>query len=280
MTKGRNRSGNQENIRHANRVKMQEERSAGRGKRNQQQVVEDRWAKKDVNGRVISEKFKESVEEQINKTPLIPQNQQQAEYIHNIKTKPFNIAVGYAGTSKTYIPTRIAIEKYLRGEIDKIVLVRPAISDSKSLGFYGGDLIQKSKNWLLPIMDILDEFLGKSRVEYMLAKGDILPVPLELIKGRSFKNCFVIVDEAEDLSKKEFIKCITRLGTGSYMTFAGDLRQVDIKNGSGLDFGLDLADDEELYDIWGVVDFDDPEEIVRSKHVKRTIIRLTEMGEM
>ena len=251
-----------------------------KGKRNKKQVVNDRWDKKEQTGRQITDKFAEKNEEIINTRPLRPMNQQQAEYIYNIKSKPYNIAVGYAGTSKTYIPTRIAIEQYLRGEIDKIVIVRPAVSDSKSLGFFGGDLLTKSKNWIAPVLDVLEEFLGKNRVEYMLLKGEILPVPLETIKGRSFNNSFIIVDEAEDLTKKEFVKCITRLGSNTTMVFAGDVRQVDIRGQSGIAFGLDLADDRDLYDLWGVVDFDEPEDIVRSDSVKKTIVRLTEMGEM
>jgi hypothetical protein len=166
------------------------------GKRNKQKVVQERWEKKAECGRVIKDKFEEKNVEMINSKPLRPLNQIQAEYIHNCKTKPYNIATGYAGTSKTYIPTRLAIEQYLKGEVDKIVIVRPAISDSKSLGYFGGDLLTKSKNWILPVLDVLEEFLGKNRVEYMLTKGDIVPVPLETIKGRSFNDSFIIIDEA------------------------------------------------------------------------------------
>lgn len=251
-----------------------------KGKRTKRGVVEDRWEKKEEKGRVISDKFQDKNEEIINSKPLRPLNQMQAEYIHNCKTKPYNIAIGYAGSSKTYIPTRIAVEMYLRGEIEKIIIVRPAVSDSKSLGFFGGDLLQKSKNWIMPVLDVLEEFLGKTRVEYMLTKGDIMPVPLETIKGRSFNNSFIIVDESEDATKKEFIKCVTRLGKNSTMCFCGDILQQDIRGESGLDFALKLADDEDLQDLWGVVDFNEHEDIVRSDAVKETIIRLTDMGEM
>lgn len=250
------------------------------GKRNKQKVVQERWEKKAECGRVIKDKFEEKNVEMINSKPLRPLNQIQAEYIHNCKTKPYNIATGYAGTSKTYIPTRLAIEQYLKGEVDKIVIVRPAISDSKSLGYFGGDLLTKSKNWILPVLDVLEEFLGKNRVEYMLTKGDIVPVPLETIKGRSFNDSFIIIDEAEDLTKKEFIKCVTRLGTNSTMCFCGDILQGDLRTTSGLSFGLDLADDDSLHQLWGVVNFDEPDDIVRSDSVKETIIRLTDMGEM
>lgn len=250
------------------------------GKRNKKKVVDERWEKKAETGRVIKDKFQEKNEDTINAKPLRPLNQLQSEYIHNCKTKPYNIATGYAGSSKTYIPTRLAIEYYLKGDIEKIVIVRPAVSDSKSLGFFGGDLITKSKNWILPVLDVLEEFLGKNRVEYMLIHGDIVPVPLETIKGRSFNNSFIIVDEAEDLTKKEFIKCLTRLGKNSTMCFCGDILQGDLRGSSGLSFGLDLADDDSLHHLWGVVNFDEPDDIVRSDSVKQTIVRLTEMKEM
>jgi len=250
------------------------------GKRNKQSVVNERWEKKEIKGRGTSEHHMEDRMEQINQRPIVPMNQQQAEYIENLRALPYNIACGYAGTSKTYLATRVAIEKLLMEEIDNIIIVRPAVSDSKSLGFFGGDQLQKMKNWILPVLDVLEDFLGKNNVEYLLAKGTILPVPLETIKGRSFKNAFIIIDESEDLSDKEVIKCITRLGKNSTMVFAGDVKQVDIKGGSGLSFALDMADDEDLYEDWGVVDFDDVDEIVRSEAVKRSIVRLTEMGRM
>jgi phosphate starvation-inducible PhoH-like protein len=249
-------------------------------KRNRQKVVDTRWEKKEKVGRKTSDKHMEDREVLIKRRPINPMNQQQAEYIDNLRNLPYNIAVGYAGTSKTYLATRVAIEKLLLEEIDKIIIVRPAVSDSKSLGFFGGDQLQKMKNWILPVLDVLEEFLGKGNVENMLAKGTIVPVPLETIKGRSFKNSFIIIDESEDLTEKEVIKCITRLAANSFMVFAGDIKQVDLKEGSGLSFALGLADDESLYDDWGVVDFDNVNEIVRSEAVKRSIVRLTEMGKM
>lgn len=255
-------------------------RSERRGKRNKRQVVEDRWDKKSSKGRHTSDKNLEERAEQIKARPIVPMNQQQAEYIENLRTLPYNIAVGYAGSSKTYLATRVAVEKLLLEEIEHIIIVRPAVSDSKSLGFFGGDQLQKMKNWILPVLDVLEEFLGRNNVECMLSNGTILPVPLETIKGRSFKNSFIIIDEGEDLKKNEVIKCVTRLGENSTMVFAGDIKQVDIRETSGLAFALDMADDDDLYDDWGVVDFDDVSEIVRSEPVKRCIVRLSDMGEM
>lgn len=271
MSRRNNNTNNQSQVtQHTNR----------KSKRTKKGVVEDRWEKKEEIGRSTSEKHLAERAEQIKKRPIRPMNQQQAEYVDNLRTLPYNVAIGYAGTSKTYLATRVAIEKLLMEEVDTIIIVRPAVSDSKSLGFFGGDQLQKMKNWILPVLDVLEEFLGKNNVEYLLGKGTILPVPLETIKGRSFKNAFIIIDESEDLTEKEVIKCTTRLGNNSTMVFAGDVKQVDIKGNSGLSFACEMADDDYLFDYWGVVDFDDTDEIVRSDPVKHTIIRLAEMGKM
>lgn len=262
---------NKQQLRHNNRKQ---------GKRNKQRVVNDRWEQKEDAGKVVDDKHFEKRLEQVRSNPIRPMNQQQSEYLWNLRNKPYNVATGYAGTSKTYLATRVAIEEFLKGTVDKIVIVRPAVSSSKSLGFFGGDKIEKMRNWILPVLEVFEEFLGASFTDYLIQKGIIEGVPLETIKGRSFKNCFIIIDESEDLTKEEVKKCITRLGTGSTMVFAGDVRQVDIRE-TGLKFIIeDLSRRSNIQEIWGIVDFDEYEEIVRSDAVKQTIIELANMGEM
>ena len=262
---------NQPQLRHHNRKK---------GKRNQQQVVNDRWEEKYEQGKQVNEKHHASRLQFILENPIKPMNEKQAIYLNNLRTKPYNVATGYAGSSRTYLATRVAIEEFLKGNIEKIVIARPAVSDSKSLGFFGGTKEEKVKNWILPVLEVLEEFLGASYVDYLIARGVIEGVPLEIIKGRSFKNCFIICDEAEDLKKGEVKKCITRLGNNSTMVFAGDVRQVDIKE-TGLKFVIeDLMKRDALKDLWGFVDFNEHSEIVRSLAVKKTIIELSNMGEM
>lgn len=225
----------------------------------------------------IKDKFLE--ERKNNLPPLKAMNDLQKEYIHNIKTKDVNFAIGYAGTSKTYIPTVIASDMLRMGEVEKIYLVRPFVSDSKSAGYFAGDMLTKSKLWLAPILDTLYERLGRNQVEYYLEKQDIEPVPLELIKGRSFKNAFIIVDEAEDLTEKEFIKSITRVGHGCKICFAGDVRQMDIKRDSGLQLGYDMAKDNPEFN-WGFVAFDRPSDIVRGPVAKNAILGLHRLNKI
>lgn len=221
----------------------------------------------------------EDVKDTINSAPLKGMNPAQQQYISYCRNNSVVIATGYAGTSKTYIPTRVAIEKLRAGHIDKIVIVRPNISDSKSLGFFSGDLVEKVKNWIRPVLDIFHEFVGQSETEYLIKMGKIDCVPLEIIKGMSFKRSFIIVDEAEDLNKKEFIKCVTRVGEGSTIVFAGDILQQDVKGESGLALASDMAKNCPRLK-WGYVNFNRPTDIVRSSMVREVILELTERGLM
>ena len=223
--------------------------------------------------RQINEKHQQTAKKTAK--PLVPLNEKQQEYITSIYENPLTIATGYAGTSKTYCPTVIACDMYQEGLIEQIVLTRPNVSSSKTLGAFKGSLVEKMSHWLLPVMAILHERLGKNKTEYLIEHGDITFVPLEVIKGCSFNNCFVICDEAEDLTPDEFKKVVTRLGKDSKMVFAGDLTQADLRTGSGLDMGLRMA---KKYDSLGCgwVDFNSPDDIVRSDTVKQWILAFNE----
>jgi|JI7StandDraft_1071085.scaffolds.fasta_scaffold00779_19 phosphate starvation-inducible PhoH-like protein len=247
---------------------------SGKGRKSRYDVRAD---KVNDGQRQIKEKFLEQRKE--NFKPVKPMNDLQAEYIKMCMELPVIIATGYAGTSKTYIPTCIAAEKWYTGQIDKIYLVRPAISSSKSLGFFGGSLVEKSKNWLMPIIDTLYEKLGKNVVDLAIENGDIEPIPLEVIKGRSLKNCFIICDEAEDLNVPEFIKIVTRGGNNSTLVLAGDILQSDLKENNGLQLAIELyGENPEL--PWGFIDFNRPSDIVRSESVKKVILALRRKGLM
>lgn len=221
----------------------------------------------------------EELNEKINTSPLKPMNPLQQQYISYCRNKNVVVSTGFAGTSKTYIPTRVAIEKLNAGHIDKIIIVRPNVSDSKSLGYFGGDIVEKVKNWIRPVLDIFHEYVGMSETEYLIKRGVIEGVPLETIKGSSFKRAFIIVDEAEDLTEKEFMKCVTRLGSGSTMAFCGDILQVDIKGRSGLSLAADIAKNSPQLD-WGYVDFNRPSDIVRSDCVREAILEFRRRGLM
>lgn len=240
-------------------------------KRNRQQVVADRRERKAVTGKVVKPKFQEDREEQINTSPLVALNEKQRTYMQYILEKPTVIAIGYAGTSKTYIPTVMACDMYRRGKITKIVFTRPNISNSKSLGYFGGDLIQKMENWLMPVMSILRDRLGPNTLEIAIKNGDIEFVPMEVVKGYSAENCFFIVDEAEDLTYDEAKKVMTRQGKGCHMVLAGDIQQSELKDYSGLKKLVDIAEMCPFVDL-GVINFDNKGDIVRGEATKNWII--------
>ncbi len=249
------------NHRHSNRNAQQDRK--GRGK---------------VKGldKTKNTKHQERKNEVIGARPIVPMNELQKDYLWNLRHCRINLALGYAGTSKTYLPTRVAIEKLLLEEIKRIVIVRPPVPKGRSLGFFSGDPVEKMRNWIMPVLDTLEEFLGVSNVDYMLKTGQILAVPLETIKGRSFKDSFIIIDESEDLTEDEFISCVTRIGKNSTMVFAGDVLQSDIRGDNGLQLGLRLSQEPDL--DWGVVNFDRVSDIVRDEEVKKTILALKRLG--
>ena len=144
------------------------QRSAGRNTNNYEY-------KKEVSCKdnYLSDKHKEAREEFIKNNPIVPMNPKQRKYMEMLEDKKCIIACGLAGTSKTYIPTATFADWYRTGKIDKIVLVRPAVSNSKSLGFFAGSLETKASIWLAPILDVLHRRLGKAVTMLAIEKGDI-----------------------------------------------------------------------------------------------------------
>lgn len=238
--------------------------SKNRSRRNKRESKKERGEPPVLKGK-FDIKYKSGV------PPIRPMNRRQKDYIFSINSNPITIATGYAGTSKTFLSTCIACDMLKLGQIDKIILTRPNISSSKSLGFFSGDLIEKMKNWLLPVLDTLVDRLGAGMVEYCIAKGKIEFVPLEVIKGRSFDNAFIIADEAEDLTYSEVKKVITRLGVNSKMVLAGDITQKDLHGKSGLAIALDMAKNNRDLNC-GWVDFNEISDIVRSETIKKWIL--------
>lgn len=213
----------------------------------------------------VREKFQHEREEKINTSPLRAMNPVQARYIKNIRDKSLVIATGLPGTSKTYIPTVMACDDYRVGNVEYIYITRPAVSNSKSLGFYSGDIVEKMSNWLGPVLAVMRDRLGQGALEVAIKRGDIVFIPFEVIKGYSLSNCYVICDEAEDINVAEAKKFVTRLGNNCTAILAGDLGQSELGDKSGLKRLVELAtSNPELEKSTGWVDFDRPSDIVRS----------------
>lgn len=210
---------------------------------------------------------------------LRPLNNKQSQYIKLCNAQDIIIQTGFQGTQKTYIPTIIQIRKLLNQEIEKIVLVRPQVSMSKSLGFFQGTVEEKMKQWLGQSLSVFNEVLGESYTDYLIKNQKIIGQPLETIKGMSFKNQFIIIDEAQDITQKEFQIISTRIGEGSTMVFQGDIRQCDLQQDSGLLLGIDMIKGTNMLP-WGYIDFDSYDDIVRSDSVREAVIEFVRRGIM
>lgn len=224
--------------------------------------------------RVVKEKFLEDRIKQVQAKPLVPLNKRQQEYIDQLKEKSVVIATGYAGTSKTYIPTVMAADLYKLGKINKIIITRPAVSSSKSVGYFKGTELEKMSVWLNSVIPIFTERLTKPAFEIALAAKDIEFVPLEVIKGMSINNAWVLVEEASDLTKDEVVKMVTRMGKNSKLILAGDIRQAELKEASGLKWVADFVQRHNLVENFGFVDFNDVNDIVRSDAVRQFIVAM------
>lgn len=240
-------------------------------KRTQATVRAVKEEKKQTTGRQIKPKFAEQREDDINSRPLVPLNDKQREYIHLIETHDLVLATGWAGTSKTYIPTVMACDAYLRGDIDKIVFTRPNISNSRSLGMFKGSAVEKMEMWLMPVMNILRDRLGVGGLETAIKNGNIQFVPMEVVKGFSAENCFFIVDEGEDLSCEEAKKIVTRQGRNCKMIISGDISQSELKERSGLKMLFNMLEKYPQISA-GMVDFNNINDIVRSEQCKMWIV--------
>lgn len=226
-------------------------------------------------GRVVKEKFLEQRQEAVKSKPLVPMNKKQQHYIELLNEKPVVIATGYAGTSKTYIPTVLAADLYKLNQIQKIIVTRPAVSTSKSVGFFKGTAEEKLAVWLNSVIPIFKERLGSAMFELALENQDIEFVPLEVIKGMSINNAWVLCEESSDLTKEEVIKLITRMGKNSKLVLSGDVRQSELKGESGLNWISKFVQRHNLSQNFGFIDFDDVNDIVRSDAVKQFIVALT-----
>ena len=206
---------------------------------------------------------------------LVPLNDNQKCYIDALKTSDQVIVCGYSGTGKTYIAATIAANLYAMREIDKIIVTRPNVSVGKDLGYFPGDLNEKFAPWAGPVLDVLQEQLGKGTVETGIKNGNIEMAPMSVMRGRSFHNAFIILDEAQNTTVHEMKMFLTRIGKYCKVVINGDIKQSDIKEQSGLSKILHLA---KKYNLpVPVVEFG-IDDIVRSDMCKQWVIAFESEG--
>jgi phosphate starvation-inducible protein PhoH and related proteins len=163
---------------------------------------------------------------------LIPKSVNQETYIEMLTNNqlPVVIAAGPAGTGKTMMAVMAAIQAYKNGTVEKIVITRPAVGvDNEQHGFLPGDLNSKMEPWTRPIFDVLHEYYSPKDTAGMLAEQRIEISPLAYMRGRTFKNAWIIFDEAQNSTENQMKMVLTRLGEGSKMVITGDLAQHDRK---------------------------------------------------
>jgi len=172
---------------------------------------------------------------------LVPKTDSQKFLIDALSSHSQVFILGPAGTGKTYITATFASDLYTTKEIDKIVITRPHVAVGKDIGYLPGTLEEKTYPWALPVLDVLVKHLGKGAVETGIKNDNIEMAPLALMRGRSFDNSFIIVDEAQNITTHELKMLLTRVGEGSTIVLNGDVQQSDLKEADGLSKVIHLA---------------------------------------
>jgi len=167
---------------------------------------------------------------------VTPKSPAQREFIQSVRQADIVLAIGPAGTGKTYMAVALAVEGLLRKQFKKIILVRPAVEAGEKLGFLPGDIAEKINPYFMPLYDSLDDMMESGRVTELMEDGIIEIAPLAYMRGRTLNDSFVILDEAQNSTKEQMKMFLTRLGFRSKMVVTGDITQIDLDH--SIDSGL------------------------------------------
>lgn len=178
-------------------------------------------------------------------------NPQQQEYLKLLKSQEQVFAIGRAGTGKTYMPTAYAADLMISRDIKRLILARPAVDAGESLGYLPGTLEEKMGPWVLPFIDVLKDRLGKQNFQNKLDEEFISFESFQHMRGRTFNDAMIILDEAQNTTPSQMKLFLTRHGLNSKVVITGDLRQSDIKGKNGLQWALDI---NQRYEIAPVVE--------------------------
>ncbi len=221
---------------------------------------------------MINEKVKNNNIEDIIKTPkksIIPRSENQKDYVRALRQSDIVISAGPAGTGKTFLAVAVGLTMLLEKKIERIILSRPAVEAGERLGFLPGDMKEKVDPYLRPLYDSLYDLFDFEKIQRMIELGDIEIAPLAFMRGRTLKNSFAILDEAQNATDTQIKMFLTRIGENSKIVVNGDPTQIDLqnKNTSG------LARSKELLghlDEISVVDFDHSD-VVRHPLVSKIV---------
>ncbi len=181
------------------------------------------------------------------KGSIKPRGGNQQNYVRAIQLNDVNFGIGPAGTGKTYLAVACAVEALISHQVQRILLVRPAVEAGEKLGFLPGDLAQKIDPYLRPLYDALYEMLGNDTVTKLIERNVIEIAPLAYMRGRTLNDSFIILDEAQNTTREQMKMFLTRIGFGSTAVITGDATQIDLPRGtpSGLTHVMKVLDDVE-----------------------------------
>ena len=203
--------------------------------------------------------------------PLEAKTENQRRYISMIGANIITFGLGPIGTGKTYIAASLAAEAFRAGEVKKIIITRPALEAGESLGFLPGELEDKFGPYFEPVRQVLEERLGSGPLDAAVEAGKIVVLPLAYMRGHTFKDAFVLLDEAQNTTPKQMYMFLTRIGEYAKVVIDGDLNQIDLPHGarSGLRDAI-----EKLRGVKsvGVIEFDS-DDIVRSGIAREIAVR-------
>jgi len=209
---------------------------------------------------------------QLIKTPkksVIARSEKQSEYIKALKENDIVMSLGPAGTGKSFLAVSVAITLLMEKKIERVILSRPAVEAGEKLGFLPGDMKEKVDPYLRPLYDALYELFGAEKIEKKIDTGEIEIAPLAFMRGRTLKNCFAILDEAQNATETQIKMFLTRIGEKSKLVVNGDPSQVDLinKSQSGLVKSKNIL--KELSEV-KIIEFDH-NDVVRHPLVSKII---------
>ena len=225
-----------------------------------------------VDNFMINEKVKNNNVTDIIKTPkksIIPRSEKQKAYVRALRQSDIIISTGPAGTGKTFLAVAVGLTMLLEKKIERIILSRPAVEAGERLGFLPGDMKEKVDPYLRPLYDSLYDLFDFEKIQRMIEIGDIEIAPLAFMRGRTLKNSFAILDEAQNATDTQIKMFLTRIGENSKIVVNGDPSQIDLPNKSmsGLTRSKDLLGH---LDEIAVVDFDHSD-VVRHPLVSKIV---------
>ena len=209
---------------------------------------------------------------QLIKTPrksVIARSEKQSDYIKALKENDIVLSLGPAGTGKSFLAVSVAVTLLIEKKIDRVILSRPAVEAGEKLGFLPGDMKEKVDPYLRPLYDALYELFGADKIDKKIESGEIEIAPLAFMRGRTLKNCFAILDEAQNATETQIKMFLTRIGENSKLVVNGDPSQIDLinKSNSGLIKSRNIL--KNLKEI-KIIDFDHTD-VVRHPLVSKII---------